>query len=262
MPTEAGRSLYEDAKAILELVEKAKQNARKARCAIGGHVSVGIIPSACLAFGQQILDELADKLPDVTINLVEGFSAHIENWLVSGEIDLAVFYPSVTTSVYEVQPLMEQSLVLAGAYHDKDLPAEISDFSMLQDFPLVSSTRRNKVRKLLDTAAANHNVTLSITAELDSLPAIKDLVIRGNLYAILEPLAVYREVQARLIKTCRLADLDLSRTLYLGWATSRPLDRGVREVAGRLEQIIPRGCLDNPALAGVEGINTPPAQAI
>lgn len=262
VPTEAGKALYEDAVEILARVEQAKLNVRKTRGAIQGHVSIGMIPSACLAFGQDILDQLTADLPDVTVNFVEGFSSHVEEWLISGEIDLAVFYPSAPTSVYEVQPLIEQTLVLASAYRDDDLPSQISNFETLMKFPLVSSTRRNKVRKLLDAAASKHNVTLPISVELDSLPAIKDLVIRGGRYAILEPLAIYREVQAKLMKTCKLVNMDMSRTLYLGWATSRPLDRSAREVASRLERLIPASCLANSQLTGIGDINTLAAKAI
>lgn len=262
VPTEAGKALYEDAVDILARIEQAKLNVRKAKGTIQGHVSIGMIPSVCLAFGQDILDQLTTDLPGVTVNFVEGFSSHVEEWLISGEIDLAVFYPSAVTSVYEVQPLIEQTLVLAGAYRVDDLPSQISDFETLLKFPLVSSTRRNKVRKLLDAAASKHNVTLPISVELDSLPAIKDLVIRGGRYAILEPLAIYREVQAKLMKVCRLVDMDMSRTLYLGWATSRPLDRSAREVARRLERLIPASCLANSQLTDIGEINAPTAKAI
>ncbi|WP_164743004.1 LysR family transcriptional regulator [Mesorhizobium sp. Z1-4] len=262
VPTDAGKSLYHDAIDILARVEQAKANVLKTQHVVQGHVSVGMIPSACLAFGQEIVDMLAAELPGVTINIAEGFSSHIEEWLVSGEVDLAVFYPSASTSVYEVQPLIEQTLVLAGAFNDDKLPETISDFETLMKFPLVSSTRRNKVRKLLDAAASKHDISLPIAIELDSLPAIKDLVIRGGRYAILEPLAIYREVQSKLIKPCRLVNMGMSRTLYLGWATSGPLDKSTREVARRLERLIPRSCAANPMFTDIGEIDISVATAI
>ncbi len=88
--TEAGHSLYRNAKEILEMQNKAEKELLDIKDFRQGRISLGIAPSRGLVMLPPLLTEYHQKFPQVRIRVYEGDNTQIQEQLLSGKIDLAI----------------------------------------------------------------------------------------------------------------------------------------------------------------------------
>lgn len=88
--TEAGQSLYRNAKEILEMQNKAEKELLDIRDFRQGKISLGIAPSRGLEMLPPLLTEYHRKFPQVRIRVYEGDNTQIQEQLLAGRIDLAI----------------------------------------------------------------------------------------------------------------------------------------------------------------------------
>ncbi len=88
--TEAGHSLYRNAKEILEMQNKAEKELLDIKDFRQGRISLGIAPSRGLVMLPPLLAEYHRKFPQVRIRVYEGDNTQIHEQLLAGKIDLAI----------------------------------------------------------------------------------------------------------------------------------------------------------------------------
>jgi LysR family transcriptional regulator, nitrogen assimilation regulatory protein len=92
-------------------------------------------------------------------------------------------------------------------------------FSALHNLPLVLFCRPSSWRNHLEEIGAEHNVSLNIALEADSLSLQTHIVAEGGIYALLGPYAI-----AAAAKDCRLQSaklIDPVVTRHIALAMSR-----------------------------------------
>ena len=92
--TEAGQSLYRNAKEILEMQNKAEKELLDIKDFRQGRISLGIAPSRGLVMLPPLLTEYHQKFPQVRIRVYEGDNTQIQEQLLAGKIDLAIGFES------------------------------------------------------------------------------------------------------------------------------------------------------------------------
>lgn len=92
--TEAGHSLYRNAKEILEMQNKAEKELLDIKDFRQGRISLGIAPSRGLVMLPPLLAEYHRKFPQVLIRVYEGDNTQIQEQLLGGKIDLAIGFES------------------------------------------------------------------------------------------------------------------------------------------------------------------------
>ncbi len=92
--TEAGHSLYRNAKEILEMQNKAEKELLDIKDFRQGRISLGIAPSRGLVMLPPLLTEYHRKFPQVRIRVYEGDNTQIQEQLLGGKIDLAIGFES------------------------------------------------------------------------------------------------------------------------------------------------------------------------
>ncbi|MBZ0171509.1 MAG: PQQ-binding-like beta-propeller repeat protein, partial [Phycisphaerales bacterium] len=196
-----------------------------------GSVTLGVPPTVSQMLVSPLLARFAKIYPKVSLEVVEGFSGHVYEWLVNGRLDVAVIYNAPRTRNLEADRLLVEDLFLVcppGA------PAGTRDrisLRRIEGLPLILPRRPHGLRLLIDAAASECGINLTISHQIDALNVIKDLVTSGSGYTILPSAPVYRELRAGQLVLRKLIDPALTRTLLLVSTTQRPLSFAARVVA-------------------------------
>src|SRR5690349_38592 len=105
--TEAGRTLVEYARRVLNELERARAEIAPARGSIGGIVTVGLLPSTCDLLSSALVRAVAARYPGIRIRISTGYAGHLQRWLETGEIDTALLYDPKPTPAIQTRLLLE-----------------------------------------------------------------------------------------------------------------------------------------------------------
>ena len=191
--TEAGQRLFEHSVGILQLVSRAREDMGASRDEPVGRIVIGLPPSMGRQLTLPLIDAFRQQLPRARLAIVEGLSAHITEWIVTGRVDLGLLHNPEAAPALEITPLLDEPLCLVqpapggqargrGRGRTARGPLPLRE---LPGFPLIVPDRSHAIRKLLETQAMLAGLELDIAWEVASVPSIVDLVCAGYGYAVL-----------------------------------------------------------------------------
>lgn len=231
--TEAGKVLEKYAREILETTVNAQKEIGSLGLSPTGNVIIGMPPSVGAALAAPIVERFNEKFPRVLLGVVEGFSAHVLDWLVSGRIDIAVLYDTPRIHALLTDPLLTDELFLLGPVSD---PAGIGEatvpMSSLQEIPLILPSRPHGLRLLIDDALDKLGVTPNVRLEIDAMHTTLRLIEGGLAYTVLSYSCVHHLIESGRIRFWRLVEPRLTRTLVVGSSTQRASSKVSRALAG------------------------------
>ena len=118
------------------------------------------------------------------MRVVEGFSGHLLEWLITGKIDVAVLYNAPRISNLSSEPLLQEEISLL----DESLKASEADIAKLQAKLREARARQNSIMTRLESA--NHRAKMR---EMYAGPKIDEAFSR---FEILERRVDYAEGRA------------------------------------------------------------------
>ena len=218
-PTKAGRLLAERATEILKLVEQTRKDVSQDAACETEVIRLGITPALMLIVGTEIAMVARERLPNVSLSLVEAMSHVLADTLNRGEADYILCYdvpelPHVTRT-----PILQDDLVLVtlpGEERRKPIP-----FAEMLTLDLAMPEEGDTVRTAVTRAARDMKRDLRIAYEVRSISAMKNLVGRGAAAAVLPYFAVIDEVREGKLDARQIVEPPIRRTLYLATSGQR-----------------------------------------
>lgn len=231
--TEAGRLLMAHAPQVLSGLQEIESEIGDLRGIADGKVVLGVPPTEGHFLIPPLVERLRTRHPRIALRVIEAFSGHVTEWLLSGRLDIAVFYKLGSTKQLSSDELLVEGLYLIskGGQLPGSGPIGLAD---LQQHELILPSRSHGLRVLLEQAAQALDVRLTVGLEIDALLTIKALVEAGAGMTILPFPAVERDVAAGRLTARPVRPEDVSRTLMLGTSTQHPLSLASRTVAREL----------------------------
>ncbi|MCC7099851.1 MAG: LysR family transcriptional regulator [Rubrivivax sp.] len=236
--TEGGKRLLAHARGILQQVQRARDELEDQRGAATGRLTIALPPSVSRTLTGPLVQAFRAELPRARLSIVEGLSAYALEWLVIGRVDAALAYNVTPSPAIELQPLREEPLYLvsARAAGRRCLGGPLT-LAELAEQPLVIPSRPHAMRMLLEAALASEGRRARVALEIDSVPAILDLVQQGGANALLTENAIRGSGQPEAFALRPLAP-PLVATLWLATSAQRPrgplLERGAAIVQALL----------------------------
>ncbi|MEB0138450.1 MULTISPECIES: LysR substrate-binding domain-containing protein [unclassified Undibacterium] len=218
--TEAGQLLLEHGRGILHQVARAKEDLGRIRGALAGRVSVGLPPSASKILTVPLTRAFRQHLPNATLSISEGLSTSMQEWLLTGRLDIALLYNPTQTSELALTPLAEERLYFVSPGHANDAAAPIT-LKDIAALPLVIPNRPNAIRMLIEAHMATIGCKPLIHLEIDSVAAILDLVADGAGHAILTEYAVTTSTQPEAYRMRPIIEPGLVTRLTMATAAGR-----------------------------------------
>lgn len=122
------------------------------------------------------------------LQLSEGMSAHLAEWLLAGRIDAAVLFHGQTHAELETCAILSEPLYLIGP-PGHFAPGDTVPLSGLGRFPLILQEERNALHRLIRDAAGAQGVTLDIKVMIDLVSETTRFVAAREGFAVLAPIA-------------------------------------------------------------------------
>jgi LysR family transcriptional regulator, nitrogen assimilation regulatory protein len=169
-----------------------------------GKVRIGSLPSTAHPLLATVCMRLKECYPLVQLAVREGQGAQLETWLEEGSVDLAILFRTSPVPKGGDSYIFEAPTYLVSAVGDPLTSRSTVAFSALHNLPLVLFCRPSSWRNHLEQIAVEHDVSLNVALEADSLSIQTNMASAGGVYALLGPYAV-----AAASKNCRLQSSKL-----------------------------------------------------
>ncbi len=228
LPTEAGKRLLEHGRGILHQVERALEDMGRVRGELAGHVTIGLPPSLGRVLTVPLTHAFRAALPGASLSISEGLSAQLLESVQQGRLDIAVVYDSPRHTDVELQPLLQERLVLVQQRPPGlalDPPAPPIPLAEVAALPLVIPSRPNAIRMQVEAQMAVEGSRPNVVLEIDGVSAILDLVADGAGSALLPPYAVTRSIKPSAFVVREIAGAGLTIPVSLAWSRLRPATR-------------------------------------
>ncbi|WP_020187597.1 LysR substrate-binding domain-containing protein [Methylopila sp. 73B] len=202
-PTELGQRFWDRARRILEEADRAKDDLRSLAESPSGRISVGLPTSAARGLALPLYQAAAERLPKISLHVVEAMSGYLDELIQAGRLDVALLYDhKAFENVAWTEMMVEDLMLFAPAGHPI-LQQESIPFAKLFELPLVLPGRPNVLRTVIEQLAARHDVTPR-AIDCDSLPAIAKMVVSAGFFAVMPNFAFADELARGELGTVRI----------------------------------------------------------
>jgi LysR family nitrogen assimilation transcriptional regulator len=236
-PTAAGMTLLDHARIVLRNMERAREAVSDADGDVSGRVAIGLPSTVAPLLAVPLMKEAMQTLPGVAVHLVESHSGFLREWLDVSRLDLAVLFNVANTDGVDILPLVIEDLHVVSLSQSRSPKGDIS-LRHIRGMRLIMAGQSHDLRDTLDDALfLATKQRLTVTAEVDSLPTIKQMVIAG-LGATVLPLAnVQTELADGRLTARRIVRPAIERHASLVSLARRPTTRAQKAVAGLVVKV-------------------------
>jgi LysR family transcriptional regulator, nitrogen assimilation regulatory protein len=237
--TQAGLVLLEHGRGILHQVALAQEELGSVRGALSGRIAIGLPPSLSRLTTVPLTLAVKKHLPQAQLTLTEGFSLSMTENLRSGRLDLAVMYNPPADPDIESKRLWNEALVLISSKNNSiEIPKSKISLCDLAQLPIITPTRPNAFRLLIEAEMQRIQCRPHIVMEIDGLTAILELVKQGLGFAVLPAYTLHSTHRPQDYTTHNIEKPKLKSELCLVWSARRPLTSTHRKAMEVTEQVI------------------------
>ncbi len=237
--TAAGRDLLPRAETLVSDAARLKDWMSGRKGAVGGIVRIAVQPGISWPLTEAVLQQTRDRYPEIRLQISEGTTHQIEEWLGEGRSDIGVLSRAPSIGVARSWPMFTLPLLLVsrtGGQHTREASLP---FARLAEIDLVMSTSRNGGRVLVEEEAQRSAMPLRVALEINALGLIKQVVAQGELCTVAAWPAVYLEVARGELAVSRLVEPELHHTYHLAIASRRHPTPAVEHVAEIVRGFVP-----------------------
>jgi len=228
--TTSGRDFLDHARAIVLDVTRASEQVRGKARAARGTVVMGTSPTVAPLLLPGCVARARDQCPGVTLKVIEGFSPQLLDALLTGRLQVAVMTNPPRTTSLAMTPLCSEPLAVVARPGGRGTRRAFS-LPELRATPFFLTAG---IRTLLEQQLEAFGVQLRIAAEVDSVEAIRRLLLAGIGPSIMPVSAFHDEIRAGRLAVSPIEGANLHRILVL----ARPADETRSAAIAEIEHIV------------------------
>ena len=239
--TDAGTRLLDHTRGILNQIARARQDLEDQRNGDTGHVALGLPPGLGHSVTLPLVKAFKAQLPNASLATVEGLSAYILEWLSLGRVDCALVYNAGASPAQNVLPLLDEQLYLVGPHvvgTRRNPPAKSITLAELADYPLIIPSRPHAIRMSVENALAGVDRKILVAHEIESVPAMIDLVRQNFGYAVLGANAIKSTPWAAEVAVLPIIAPLLKTSLSIVTSSQRPTGPLLRKAIDLIRAIV------------------------
>ncbi len=237
--TEAGRALLPRATALLADAQSLSSLMADLSGALTGRVMFAIQPSVSWPLVHDLLKATRQRHPGIALQVDDGTTHQIEEWLAEGRCDLGVMSRVPSLDRVESWPLFSLPLLLVSKAGAPQTARATLPFSALAGIALIAPTAPNGGRMLLEEEARRRGMRLNIAVEVNSANLVKRLTARGEYCMVATWPWVATEVASGELAAIRIVEPVLRQTFCLAIGGRRQPSAAVRAVAAIVRKLMP-----------------------
>jgi LysR family transcriptional regulator, nitrogen assimilation regulatory protein len=238
--TDAGSRLLEHTRGILTQIGRARQELEEQRNGDSGHITLGLPPSLGRSVTVPLVKAFNDLLPNVRLATVEGLSAYVLEWLNVGRVDCALVYNATASPSMDLQPLLDDQLFLIAPRDQTASRRARKSITLaeLGQYPLIIPSRPHAMRMSVENALAGVEQKIRVAYEIESIPAIIDLVHERHGFAVLTLNAVKSSNWAEDVLIKPILAPILKTPLSIATSAQRPKSSLLRKASEVIRDIV------------------------
>lgn len=245
IPTEAGKTLYRHAQAIIRQIEHLKFEVENESANPRGSVSIGIPTSVSNVLASPLIAATQERYPEIKLQIVESLSGHLEELVSNGRIEMSLLFNSPLKDSQKSDkptgfslvktPILEEELFLqtTAALSNK----KTITLAAVAKLNFVLPGKSNATRQLIDLAFAKAGINPKVVTELDSLSTIQSVVEDGLGATILSLSAFIGNQKDRKSRAYSIQNADLKRTVSLCTSNTIALSTAAKCIVNMVPEI-------------------------
>lgn len=172
-----------------------------------GTVRLAVVEAAAGDFLAQIISDFGVEAPGIDFHVRVCGTHQIADHIAAEDADIGIAFNILNRDDLVLQGRMRQPLqLICRPGHPLASSASLS-FEELDGMPVALPVKSFGIRYLIDRAAAEADVTLSVCCETDSLQMIKATVRRSDVISFMPPLTFAHEVEEGTLCGIGLSDV-------------------------------------------------------
>jgi DNA-binding transcriptional LysR family regulator len=229
--TELGRLVEREARLLIDRYDALKQEVASHSNVQAGTVRIG---GGATAVSFVLPDAIADyqrEFPRVHFHVKEASSSEIASDVADGHLELGLVTQPVRTTGLEIEPLVDDQIVLVAAAGNPLAAAGTLPVESLDGRNFVGFEGGSAIRQIVDASLREAGVAINVIMELRSIPAILRMVTTTDSLAFVSQLGVQGQGLVREIAVDRLT---ITRRLGLARRRGHALSPAASRFAERL----------------------------
>jgi LysR family transcriptional regulator, nitrogen assimilation regulatory protein len=236
--TDLGQKILPQVQSLLGEAALLANQIRESAGRPAGAVRIGVLPAHIATLLPPLFRQVRTHLPDVTLSVSEGTTAQLDEWISTGQIDIALVARAGQQLLLSEYPLAASCSHLVGAAGNPLTREPTLPFSALHQVPLVLPALPNATRRALEQAMRERQLALNVVMEATSLTVQMAMVREGLGYAVMPHAALADEAHAGRISASEIVSPRLERTIVLTTTTQRPSTMASREVLRLVRRVV------------------------
>ena len=236
--TDAGKTFYEHAQAILKQVTDAKSAVAQSNDKPSGTVALGIPQSVSGALALPLLTAIRATYPEITLLLTEELTGNLIVQLKSGRINLAVLFDDGDgqLSPFASTPMVEEEMMYItradSQYGVKEGKGKSRSVALAKAIkaPLILPGLQHGVRPRIENVVRAHGMSLENVIEINSVAILKSAILADIGATILPVAPLLSEIERGDMIAYPISGERMVRTLALCASKNIPLTNAAAAV--------------------------------
>ena len=228
--TTAGRDFLEHARRIVLEVARAKEHVHGTDATPSGRVVFGTSPTLAPLMLPGCIARARQQCPMIALQVMEGFSPQLLDALLTGRLDVAVMTNPPRSRALSLTPLISEPLVVLSPPGERGTARPLS-LAELSRTPVIVTVG---MRTVIEEQLASFGAQLRVEATVDSVEAIRRLVLAGIGTTLMPVSAFHAEIAAGSVVACTIEGANLHRILVL----ARPIAPTRSAAIDEIERIV------------------------
>ena len=243
--TDAGELVYDYAKRILSLRDRAQNVIAELRTLERGRVRIGANESTSLYILPHLILQYREQHPNIKLEIYRYVSERLPREVLDRNLDFALLAFEPVDSDLECFPILRDETVLIMSPEHALAKRGSVTIEELGTEPFLAHNVKTASRHKVIEAFAQHHTPLNITLELATIETIKRFVQLKIGLAFVPRMCVAEELERGTIATVKVQDLSYFRTL---WVTHRRQVTFSHAAAAFLKVLRQQATLESPEL--------------
>jgi DNA-binding transcriptional LysR family regulator len=244
IPTIAGRHFYACCADVINTVSIAKQRMLDMAGNVATNINLGVSPTLLKGVLPWMLPDYLSAHPYVDVRLAEAYSGTLTEWVVSGEVQVAIVTKPPFHFGLETTHFFRDRLVLVTrkrSTRQKGPRPRRRSSAELQKLKLILPSPRHSLRQVIDAAAVRLGAKGSgRILEIDGMLGTLELVRNSDWATVVASIAVMDEVKQGRLLAEPIYGPELWLDFYLIHTRDQPLSPACREFLHWLKETLSR----------------------
>ena len=210
--TELGRLVEREARVLIDRYENLKSEITSQQSVTGGTIRIGGGATAVSFVLPDAIAEFQRDFPRVHFHVKEASSSEIASDVADGRLELGLVTQPVRTKGLEIQPLVDDHIVLIAAADNPLARSNLIQVADLDGQNFVGFEGGSAIRQIVDASLREAGIEINVVMELRSIPAIVRMVATTGSLAFVSQLGVHGQ---GLVREIEVEGLTITRRLGL-----------------------------------------------